>query len=313
MAASPLNPKALFRHTRSVSLPSRSNPLTIRVEEQLHTLRSSAEATTSSTSPSFIFHCLCGLKDLFERVDDLLRLPLVQTTLANERSDKKCVNEVLNGSLRMLDVCGTTTDVLSQMKQCVQDLQSSLRRRRRVGNEFGLANEFGSYMFSRKKLNKVIRKCLEDLKRMNNNTPILAGKNHEVVVAIVGVLREVEAVTLSMFGSILVFLDGSKSQSKPRGWSLVSKLMHTKHVASIEGEDSADDIHEVEKTLSALISTNRSSDQKLCKDNERVRVQNALKRFEAFESNIQELEEGLACVSRCLIKNRVSILNSLNH
>ncbi|KAF9601789.1 hypothetical protein IFM89_022957 [Coptis chinensis] len=80
-----------------------------------------------SASSATICHSLVGLKELYECVDDLLQLPLTQQSIGLERHEK-WVDQILDGSLRLLDVCGTTRDVLSQMKQNVQDLQSSLRK-----------------------------------------------------------------------------------------------------------------------------------------------------------------------------------------
>ncbi|XP_042507040.1 uncharacterized protein LOC122083344 [Macadamia integrifolia] len=157
MAPSPFHPKA-SRHGRSISLPSRSHPLTLQVEQQLNRVRAS-EATSSSISCN-----LGGLQDLYDCVADLLHLPLTQQTLALERGEK-WVNEVLNGSLRLLDVCGTARDVLSQKKECVTYLQSSLRR---IRGESGLANQVEAYKMSRKKVTKVISKCLGDLMRSHS-------------------------------------------------------------------------------------------------------------------------------------------------
>lgn len=114
--------KAAF-HVRPASLPSRSHPLTTAVKEQLCRLRS--PQTTSSSA----CHKLSGLKFLYEYVYELLQLPLTQQTLSHELH-KKWVEEVLDGSLHLLDVCCTTKDVFSSMKECLQELESSLRRRR---------------------------------------------------------------------------------------------------------------------------------------------------------------------------------------
>ncbi|KAF5186836.1 hypothetical protein FRX31_023574 [Thalictrum thalictroides] len=80
MANSPLNLKASY-HVRSISLPSRSHPLTLTVEDQLNRLRSS-EATSCSSSTCHNFN------ELYESVRDLLELSLTQNSLSNERSNK---------------------------------------------------------------------------------------------------------------------------------------------------------------------------------------------------------------------------------
>ena len=92
-------------HVRSNSLPSNTHPLVASVEEQLYRLKASEETFSS------INHRLGGLKELYERVDDLIHLPLTQQALCREQ-----LEDVLDGSLRLLDACGTARDVLSQMR-----------------------------------------------------------------------------------------------------------------------------------------------------------------------------------------------------
>ncbi|KAI3980610.1 hypothetical protein MKX01_025175 [Papaver californicum] len=251
----------------SISLPTRP-PLTLTVEEHLFQLRSSGLATSSS-SPS-ISSNLVSLKNLYESVDALLQL---QST----RQEKK-LDPILDGSVMLLDVCSTTRDVLSQMRECVQDLQSSIRRRR--GEDLDLAKELDEYMTSRKKVTKVIRECLGGLKKMQS-------RNYDDV-AVVNVLKEVEAATFAVFQSLLSFLSGPKQSH----WSLVSRLLPSKRVAY------GADLNEVERVEVALNAK---------------KIVDAQKPLLELEMSIQDLEEGLESVFRALVKTRVSLLNILNH
>ncbi|XP_026451307.1 uncharacterized protein LOC113351563 [Papaver somniferum] len=235
-------------HARSISLPTRSNPLAAAVEAQLCKLRSSDLTLTITNN-------LVALKDLYECVEDFLSI-----------EDGKCLDAVLDRSCMLLDVCETIKDVLSMMKQSAQDLQSSIRRQ---------SNEFDAYMSSRKKVCKVIQKCLSDLKKNTN-------KNNDLVS---DVLTEVEATTLAVFESVLSFL------SAPKQRSLVSKLTIKNSTQQV--------VNEVTKVDIALKS----------KVTEAKEVQKPLA---SLEMNLQELEQGLESVFRCLIKNRVSLLNILN-
>ncbi|RZC80062.1 hypothetical protein C5167_042640 [Papaver somniferum] len=235
-------------HARSISLPTRSNPLAAAVEEQLCKLRSSV--LTSSISNNLV-----ALKDLYECVEDFL-----------STEDGKCLDAVLDASVMLLDFCGTIKDVTSQMKQSAQDLQSSIRRQ---------SNEFDAYMTSRKRVCKVIQKCLSDLKKNAN-------KNNDLVT---DVLTEVEATTLAVFESILSFL------SAPKQRSLVSKLTTKSATQQVVNEVTKVDVAMKSKVIEAK------------------EVQKSLA---DLEMNLQELEDGLESVFRCLIKNRVSLLNILN-
>ncbi|XP_043709143.1 uncharacterized protein LOC122658288 [Telopea speciosissima] len=277
MAPSPFHPKA-SRHARSISLPSRTHPLTLQVEEQLHRLRASEATSSSLASSSSISYNLGGLKDLYDNVNDFLHLPQTQQTLAQERREN-WVDEVLDGSLRMLDVCGTARDVLSQMKDCVTELQSSLHR---IRGESGLANE------------------VEKQRAFSS----LLDKNHSIA-AMVSVLREVEAITLSMFESLLSFLSGPKTMSRPNGWSLVSKLINKKCVAEDEEVMERSEFEKVDVTLGAFIGHQTHKGFEL-------RHVEAQKLLETMELSIRDFESGLECIFRSLIKTRVTLLNILN-
>ncbi|KAK9164974.1 hypothetical protein Scep_000165 [Stephania cephalantha] len=295
-SSSPLRLIKTSYHTRSVSLHSRPSPLTVGVEQRLQRLRSSQDASTSSQCSK-----LSGLRDVYDCVDDLLHLPhTTLKALSSQLRSEEGVNGVLDGSLRVLDVCNTTRDVLMEMKKNVQDLLSSLRRKR--GGEAGLADDVKEYMVCQKKLNKIVHKCVEDLKKMESKhvSSFSLLEEDPNVVAIVGSLREVNAITTSIFKSILSSI--SHQPRKSSSWSLASKLMNKKR----QGEDTDQCFNDVEKADAALSELMSSS--KSCKD-----TQNALKRMEALDMNIHGLEDEMDCVFRSLIKTRVTLLNGLNH
>ncbi|KAB2630671.1 hypothetical protein D8674_008190 [Pyrus ussuriensis x Pyrus communis] len=265
-------------HTRSNSFPSRPHPIIQEIDEHLCRLRSSEDTSTSSSS---ISHKLSGLQDLHDCVEKLLQLPLTQQALS-QKQNEKCANELLDGSLRLLDICGTIKDALSQTKECVQNLQSIIRRR---GGESGaLTIEVRKYLSSMKMVKKAIQKAMKNLKGSSLN------KDNETV-AIISKLRDVKAITLTSFESLLSFIAGPKSQ--PRSWSLVSKMMQSSKVAC-EEETEANEFAIVDAAL------HQSAD-------------NAQSQLEKLESCIQDQEERLECLFRQLIKTRVSLLNILNH
>ncbi|KAL6270925.1 hypothetical protein ACE6H2_027836 [Prunus campanulata] len=153
-------------HTRSNSFPSRPHPIVQEVDEHLCRWRSSEATSTSSTS---ISHKLTGLQDLHNYVDRLLQLPLTQQGLAQEQNEKS-TNELLDGSLRLLDVCSSTKDALLQTMECVQDLQSIMRRRR-GGESEALTTEVRKYLTSRKMVKKAIHKDMVNLKGSSFSSP----------------------------------------------------------------------------------------------------------------------------------------------
>ncbi|KAF2295308.1 hypothetical protein GH714_032541 [Hevea brasiliensis] len=103
-------------HFRSISLPARSHPLTVTTEEELYKLKASESSS--------IGHKLSGLKNLFESVNDLLQLRLAHQTLSHDRQSQ-CAENALNGSLELLDLCESTRDFFSRMKESKGKINAS--------------------------------------------------------------------------------------------------------------------------------------------------------------------------------------------
>ncbi|XVE48754.1 hypothetical protein DITRI_Ditri01bG0027600 [Diplodiscus trichospermus] len=287
------NIQAASYHCRSNSLPSRQHPLTSQIDDNLSRLRASEVASTSSS----IGHKLNGLQDLHECVDMLLQLPLTQQALAQEQH-RKSVEELLDGSLMILDVCSTAEDALLQTKECTQELQSVMRRRR--GAEMGLANAVKKYLTSRKAVKKAICKALKNLKQMEakfNSSSFNKDVENEAAISI---LRKVEAVTVRVLESLLSFISGPDPESKLSHWSLVSKLMHPKKVGCLE-EQKTNEIANAEASLRSIVKSDNIKHVEI--------VQNELQKLELC---IQDLEEGIETLFRRLIKSRVTVLNILN-
>ncbi|GAB4828415.1 hypothetical protein Ancab_035413 [Ancistrocladus abbreviatus] len=281
-------------HARSISLPSRPHPLDASVEDQLSRLR--ASETGASSSASSICHKLSGIKELCEIVNDLIQLPLNQQALSHPLNHDEA-EEVLDGSLGLLDLCSSTMDVLSQMKASVLELQSSLRRR--SGEESDLAN----YTMSRKKINKLVSKCFGNFKKLDKSSALVHSEKDSSTLSVVRTLRELEAVTLSTLKFVLAYVSGTKAESRRHGWSLVAKLMQSKR-ASCETAQDANEVDKIDHALYALGTKKSSTDVKS--------VQSLLKQLETLELSINEIEDDLEAVSRCLVKTRVSLLNVLN-
>ncbi|KAJ4704755.1 hypothetical protein OWV82_021618 [Melia azedarach] len=285
-------------HTRSNSFPTRSHPFTSEVDQQLSRLRSSQAASISSSSS--IGNDVNGLQDLHSCVDKMLQLPLIQQALA-QGHQKKSIDELLNGSLRILDICSTAQNALLQTKESTQELQSVLRRRR--GDETGLTSEIKKYLASRKTIKRAIQKALGNLKGTEDKCSSQINEKYKKKV-IINALKEVEAVTSTLFESLLSPFSGPKTPSKLNGLPSASKLMRPKRIACEKEETGINELEKVDAELSTLIS------HKTSKAIDIFHLQNQLKEL---ESNIQDLEEGLESLSRQLIKARVSLLNILNN
>ncbi|XP_035549197.1 uncharacterized protein LOC109017283 [Juglans regia] len=286
---------------RSISLPSRSHPSTVRLEEELNRLKI-REETSTLTSES-ICKGLVGLEELYRCVDDLLNMASTQQVLS-QLQHEKYVEELLDGSVRLLDICGITRDAMLQIREHVQVLQSALRRRK---GDSSIESSINSYTCFRKKMKKDAKKLIAALKQMESKcgaSPILDLDHH--LSAVIRVLREVCLMNVSTFQSLLMFL--TTPVSKPiSGWSLVSKLMHKSVIACEEKQEKVNEMEVVDAALSTLCRSYASS-----KGADPEKAQSAKKRLEDLEISIEELENSLECVFRRLIRTRASLLNIIS-
>ncbi|RWR84551.1 hypothetical protein CKAN_01336900 [Cinnamomum micranthum f. kanehirae] len=294
-------------HVRSISLPSTSHPITLRVEEEINKLKTWVALSFSSTSSlrmEMIHSGLNGLKNLYDCVEDFLQLQVTQEVITHHR-DEKWVDELLDGSVMLLDLCSTANDILVSMEEHMLDLLSTLRRTK--GREWGMESKVQAYFCSRKKMKKDISKCLALLKRMDNRHASVPISDQDPDLSmVVRVQGELRMITISFFQAILSFLCFSKPKPKPSKWSLVSTLVRSKR--SIAREREQEDMSEVMSFHTALFSLCGKISSKVA---EMERVQKAQRQLEALEVGIKDIEAGLDCIFKCLIKTRASLLNIL--
>jgi len=278
-------------HVRSNSFPSQSHPNTTRIEEELCKIKT-WEATSTSSSDS-ITTGLLFLEDLYISLEDLLNMSSTQKAFAHHQGEK-FVEELLNGSVRILDICGITRDTILQIKENVQSLHSSLRRRK---GESSIEKSVAEYKFFTKKMKKNVTKLITSLKHMETKFGASSLLNQDQdLVAVITVLREVIKMNMSIFQSLLSFLVGSASKSKAIKWLKVTKLMQ-KRVSCEENSDNFNEMECVEASLRTLLREGST----VSKD--------ARERFEALENAIEMIENGLESLFRRLVKTRVHLLN----
>ncbi|KAK7409821.1 hypothetical protein VNO78_00159 [Psophocarpus tetragonolobus] len=296
MASSPLNPKS-GNHGRSNSLPSRPHPLIVTCNEQLDSLRA---FTQTSSSSSLLIHKIGALQDLIESVEKLIQLPLTLDALLPQRQ-QNWVDEFLDGSLRLLDMCTAAKDGLLHTKVCTRELQTIIRRKR--SGELELTTEVKKFLTSRKVVKKAISKALAILRGTSKNCNISSTTNKDrQTVALICLLQDVEVATLSTFQALLQFISGS-TKSKSNSWLSISKLIRPKRVGCSLAADESE-FAQVDIALQSFVFT------KTCKLEDINNMQNHLEKMELC---MHDFEEGLEFLFRRLIKIRVSLLNILNH
>ncbi|KAK4757165.1 hypothetical protein SAY87_007292 [Trapa incisa] len=289
-----------IHHSRSNSLPSRPHPVISQLEESLHSIRIALE--TGCSSPSSLSQKLNGLENLHESVDELLLLPLVQHAFS-QQIHGGWVDELLDASLRLLDLCSTAKNSLLQTREALQELHSSMRRRK-GGGEQALDAEVRMYLSTRRSVQKATKRIILSLKsKKYDSDSCLPGIDNEAAVFI-GLLREVEATTVALLESVFCFIAGSKPRTSS-SWSIISKVMLKKRVVSKEEQIDHNQLFKQDMAMESLIGC-RSRDieypMQLLGDD-----------IKNMNLSIQDLEDGLEGLYRRLIKCRVSLLNILNH
>ncbi|XP_074293945.1 uncharacterized protein LOC141621152 [Silene latifolia] len=254
--------------TRSVSFPSRSNVNVLRVQETLTKLKS-RDSGVSAVQESV----LC-LVELYGQVQELMLLPS-----SSQYAEREFVEAALEISGWLIDSCSRITDLILRLKEQVRDLQSALRRK----GHFSVESEIRAYMCLRKKLGRDVARWVKEVKQAEG---ILGMPDLDPFLAL---LKEVYAVTISVFKSVFIYLSVPTKTSK---WSVISQLVMKR--AKSEPEELCNEVTSVDVALHGV------HDVSLVRE-----------RIEALDASIVILEGELECLSRCLVRNRVSLLNIL--
>lgn len=288
-------------HVRSVSFPSKSHPSIARAEETLNKLRAATWQSVSSCSSSeSLTEGFSMLDELYGRVDDLLNTGSTQQAFSRNRARGGHVEALLESSVRLLDTCGATRDVLLETSERVREVESVMRRRGK--GDPGVETCVSSYVCFRKKSKREVKRLISKLVKQEDETMItFESDGDEHFVAAVGILKQVSAVTVSVLRTLLTFVAVSESNSKSKSrWSLVSKFMH-KGVVACEDQILRCVANEFESVDSELVVGHKSN------------VDCCRKSLAALETGVDRLESGLEILFRRLIKTRASLLNIISH
>ncbi|KAL2503869.1 hypothetical protein Adt_19490 [Abeliophyllum distichum] len=253
-------------HVRSNSLPSKSHPVIANVEDHICRLKSSQEASVPASSTCTN---LASLRDLHEDINNLIQLPSIQQAPV----DENWPSELLDVSLELVDICGIARDVILLTKESLEEHESSLRRNRGID----------TYMNSRKKIEKMVKKCIKNLKSFDQCS---TKKDSNLA----SMLKEAEAIGFSALKSAVNIF-----ASKQKTWSLVFKFTQSSRCVQSQTEQDCNS-----QELYAL------NIQKLRKDMDVLNVENVTQKLKDSQRTIQELEENLEAFFRSSVKTRVS-------
>ncbi|XBH55132.1 hypothetical protein VPH35_077276 [Triticum aestivum] len=115
-------------HQRSASLPSIPHSTESKVEVELQGLQ------TRISTPSATIDTMCGgmrrLGDIYSSIEEIMSLPSNQIGLSLPLffEKGKMVEEELDRSLVLVDLCNAMQESLAELKASIQDLQLALKR-----------------------------------------------------------------------------------------------------------------------------------------------------------------------------------------
>ncbi|MFS7994012.1 hypothetical protein Hanom_Chr12g01100851 [Helianthus anomalus] len=233
-----------------------------------------------------------SLRDLHDTVNNLLRSSDIKGILSHHKQDQEWIQRVSESSLKMLDSCGNTKEILCLVKGHIQQLRTTFHRASLGETE----KKLSEYCFQRKELRKQMLKRLKSLKQAKNTTTGGCGGQDTPVddnlIVVANVLKEVRETIVILLESIMLLMSMPNPNPKTE-----KKMMMMK----------CNGIFTVKAKFTRLNSLSPWED---C---DTQALQSAIERLEAVESAMEDLEVELGCIFKRLMRTRVLLLNILTN
>ncbi|XP_066331149.1 uncharacterized protein [Miscanthus floridulus] len=209
-------------HQRSTSWPSMAHPNKTEMQEALQSIVSLISTPAAATSTiEVVCDGLRRLGDVYSHIDEAICLHSNHNQLVH---GKKGLEEEMERSLQVLDLCNTLQESFGDLKMTVQELQMVLNR-----------GDLPVAQIKAQSYARLVKKAKHQLKKAasSKSSTSSSSSSHEDAW-LVSLLTTARGITVSALRSAVELLAKQMATCGVSKWSLITKSMQKRRVSCEE-------------------------------------------------------------------------------